>query len=89
MSRFSRVMSLLAVPVLFAACSPGSTDTPLSPSAPRHDGGLLVGGNAVPTDSTQPAPSSTTSASGGDGIGPAPGAVPPDTTGRGLLVGGN
>ncbi len=89
MSRFSRAVSLLALPVLFAACSLGSGDTPFSPTTPRRDGGVLVGGNAEPTDSTQTSTTSSTSTSGSD-TGLNPGAVPPDTTSRGgVLVGGN
>ncbi|HEV7586566.1 MAG TPA: hypothetical protein VGO40_00455 [Longimicrobium sp.] len=86
MSRFSRVLSLFAVPVLFAACSPGGSDTPFSPAEARHDGGIiLVGGNAVPTDSTPPAGTTTSSDPAAD-----PG-VAPDSTSRGgiILVGGN
>ena len=84
MSRMSRLVALLAVPVLVVACGPGSADTPFAPAPPRHDSGLLVGGNATPTppdegtsstSDTQPAPGDTTST---------PGAV-----GSGLLVGGN
>lgn len=86
MSRVARVMSLLIVPALFAACSPGATDTPLSPAAPRHDGGLLVGGNYVPPDTTTQGTTTTSTTSSSDGLDS--GAT--DSTSRsGLLVGGN
>ena len=67
MSRFSRMLALFAVPVLFAACSPGATDTPLSPPGPRHDGGTAtMGGNVTPpADSTTAGTTSTNSASSG------------------------
>ena len=88
MSRFSRMLSLFAVPVLFAACSAGSTDTPFSPEGPRHEGLTLIGGNAVPPDTTPTGTTSTTSTSDGGTAGN-PGAAP-DTTGRGVtLIGGN
>jgi hypothetical protein len=88
MSRFSRVMSLFAVPVLFAACSPGGTDTPLSPATPRFDGGVLVGGNVTPQDTTPTTTSTTSTSSGGTLDDPS---AEPDTTTRrgGVLVGGN
>lgn len=88
MSRFSRIVSLFAVPVLFAACSPGATDTPLSPATPRLDGGLLVGGNAVPTDSSQTTNTSTNSTETG-GTTDAPGGESGVANRGGLLVGGN
>ena len=85
MSRLSRVLSLFAVPVLFAACSPGSTDTPLSPTGIRRDGGSpLPGGNVTPPDSTT-STTSTTSAGGLDDP-----AEPDSTTlGGNPLPGGN
>ncbi|MFL5381541.1 MAG: hypothetical protein ACJ8GN_03380 [Longimicrobiaceae bacterium] len=92
MSRFSRVLSLFAVPVLFAACSAGGGDTPLSPAGPRHDGGIILnGGNAVPTDSTPPGTTSTTSTTStttGEGVEDTGTA---DSTSRGgiILTGGN
>jgi hypothetical protein len=89
MSRFSRMLSLFAVPVLLAACSSGGTDTPLSPTAPRRDGGsVLLGGNAVPTDSSQTGTSTSTSSGDGTDLNPADG---PDATNRGgsVLLGGN
>jgi hypothetical protein len=93
MSRFSRVFSLFAVPVLFAACSLDGTDTPLSPAGPRHDGGVtLLGGNAVPPDTTpnNNTTSTTSTSSGGEGLDD-PGAVPGDSASRGgvTLLGGN
>ena len=67
MSRFARVVSLFAVPVLFAACSPGSTDTPLSPAGPRHDTGTpVLGGNVTPPADSTATTTSTTSSSGGE-----------------------
>lgn len=90
MSRFSRVLSLFAVPVLFAACSAGGGDTPFSPAGPRHDGGVILnGGNAVPPDSTPTTTTtSTTSTSTGDGL---DAGTPTDSTSRGgvILNGGN
>jgi hypothetical protein len=85
MSRFSRGLCLFAVPVLLAACSAGGTDTPLSPTAPRHDdGGVpLMGGNATPTDSTQTTTSTTSTSSD-------PGLSDPTAADGGVpLMGGN
>jgi hypothetical protein len=86
MSRFARLVSLFAVPALFAACS-GTSDTPFSPATPRYDGGLLVGTNATPpSDSAQ----TTTSSTGGNSGGGLDSGAPNDSTGRGgLLVGTN
>jgi hypothetical protein len=91
MSRFSRVLSLFAVPVLFAACSPGATDTPLSPASPRHDGGSAgLGGNFVPPDTTSQGTTSSTTSASAEGTLGAPSAAT-DSTSRGgsAGVGGN
>jgi len=54
MSRWSRLVPVCAIAALLAACGGSGSDTPLSPAsvgAPRHDGGLGTGSNAVPSDS--------------------------------------
>lgn len=86
MSRLSRVLSLFAVPVLFAACSPGSTDTPLSPAGIRHDSGSpMPGGNVTPPDST------TSTTSTGTAYGGLDDPAEPDSTtlGGNPMPGGN
>jgi hypothetical protein len=84
MSRWSRLIPILAVTVLLAACGQGTGDTPLSPAAPatpRMDGGLLVGGNATPPGPGDGSSTTTTQST----------EAPGDSTARGggLLVGGN
>lgn len=85
MSRWSRLIPVLAVAALLAACSQDS-DSPLMPSGPRFDGGHLVGGNVVEPPTTTTSSGETTTASTDE----AP-TEPTDTTaGRGgHLVGGN
>jgi hypothetical protein len=85
MSRWSRLIPVVAGTVLFAACGQGSTDNPLAPAPARHDGGLLVGGNVTPPPDTTTKSTSTSNSTGTAETAPA------DTTtrGGGLLVGGN
>jgi hypothetical protein len=82
MSRWSRLIPILAVTVLLGACGQGAGDTPMSPAVPRMDGGLLVGGNSTP-----PGPGDGGSGTNSTQSTSAPG----DSTARGggLLVGGN
>jgi hypothetical protein len=64
MARWTRLVPAFAVALILAACGQGTSDTPLSPSGARHDGGgTSVGTNFVPPDSTQTSgnTSSTTS----------------------------
>jgi hypothetical protein len=80
MSRWSRLIPVVAGTVLLAACGQGSTDTPLAPPAALHDGGLLVGGNATPLPDGGTTTSGTSTTT-----------LPSDSTSKdgGLLVGGN
>jgi hypothetical protein len=84
MSRWSRLIPVAVVSVLLAACGQGVTDTPFSPAAPLHDGGLLVGGNVTAPGDTTGSGSTGSTTSTTD-------TAPADTTSRGggLLVGGN
>jgi len=78
MTRWYRIIPAVAVALLLGACGQDS-DSPMSPSAPRFDGGYIVGGNAEP-----PPPPPDSVASAGEG------AVLTDTTSRGgYIVGGN
>jgi hypothetical protein len=79
MSRWIRLVPVCAVSALLAACGSSGSDTPLAPAsavAPRHDGGLGMGGNYTGpgSDSTTTSHStaqndSTTLKSGGLGMG--------------------
>lgn len=75
MGRWTRIIPLVAIASILAACGENSAGNPVGPaSAPRMDGGGLgVGGNFVPTDSTQSSGSSSdteaTPGSGGLGVG--------------------
>lgn len=84
MSRWSRLVPILAVSVLLAGCGEGMGDTPLAPAgpnSPRMDGGLLVGGNATPPAPGEDEGTSTTSSNTS--------AADSTARGGGLLVGGN
>ena len=78
MSRWTRVIPMLAVSVLLAACGQESGDSPLAPEAPRTSTGWTVGGTATgtggegtkePTTSADAAPTDTTSRGGGWTVG--------------------
>jgi len=79
MSRWTRLIPMLAVSVLLAACGQESGDNPLAPEGPRTSaGGWTVGGNATgtgggettePTTSADAAPTDTTSRGGGWTVG--------------------
>jgi hypothetical protein len=80
MSRWIRLVPVFGVAALLAACGGSGSDTPLAPAsavAPRHDGGLGMGGNV-----TDPGPDSTTTSTNAES----------DSTtldGGGLGMGGN
>jgi hypothetical protein len=79
MSRWTRLIPMLAVSVLLAACGQESGDSPLAPEGPRTNaGGWTVGGTATgtggqetkePTTSADVVPSDTTSRGGGWTVG--------------------
>ena len=74
MSRWIRIVPLVAIVSVLAACGEHSAGNPMGPASPRMDGGGLgVGGNFVPTDSTQSSSSSNetdpATESGGLGVG--------------------
>jgi len=75
MSRWSRLVPVLAVSALLAACGGTGSDTPLAPAssaAPRYDGGLGMGGNYTGSDpdpTTSTHTDSTTLEGGGLGMG--------------------
>jgi hypothetical protein len=82
MSRFSRLIPVVAVTILLAACGQDGAN-PVAPDGPSLDGGILVtGGNRTEPDSTTGTPNSNAT---GDGE------TQTDTTGRGgiLVTGGN
>ena len=77
MSRFSRLIPVVAVTILLAACGQAG-DNPVGPAGPSFDGGPLVtGGNR--SDSTSTGTTGTTTT------------APTDSTNRGgpLVTGGN
>ncbi|HEX8393314.1 MAG TPA: hypothetical protein VF665_13305 [Longimicrobium sp.] len=87
MSRF-RIVSAVAVVLTLAACS-GSGSDPLGPErGPRMNGGLVVGGNDNPSDSTATNTNSAPSSSG-DNVPVQGDSVPPLNENGGLVVGGN
>lgn len=67
MARWNRIVPAFAVALVLAACSAGSSDTPLSPAAPHFDGsggGTTLGGNA--TGPGDPGTSTTTNTAASD-----------------------
>lgn len=81
MSRFSRLIPVVAVTILLAACGQAG-ENPIGPAGPSLDGGLpLTGGNKTDTTTV-----TTTSTDPGTGESP-----PSDSTSRGgiPLTGGN
>jgi hypothetical protein len=86
MARWTRLVPAFAIALVLAACGQGTSDTPLSPPAARHDGGgTTVGSNFVPPPDGSETTTSTTSTSTG------PTELPADSTSRtgGATVGSN
>jgi hypothetical protein len=86
MARWTRLIPAIAVTLVLAACGQGTTDTPLSPRAARHDGGgASLGGNFTPPPSDSSAATTTSSTSSGSTE------LSQDSTGRtgGASLGGN
>lgn len=82
MIRCSRLVVACAASLLVAACG-GSEPSPTAPEMElRRSGGFVVGGNAVPTDSTS-SPGTTSS------TGELEGDTATDRRGGGFVVGGN
>lgn len=81
MSRFSRLIPVVAVTVLLAACGQAG-ENPMAPAGPSLDGGIpIAGGNHTDPDSTTVTTSSTDPTQ----------APPSDSTSRGgiPISGGN
>jgi hypothetical protein len=86
MSRFSRLIPVVAVTVLLAACGQAG-ENPIGPSGPSFDGGIpILGGNNTQPDSTPSTGTTSGSTSTGE-----PETPPSDTTSRGgiPITGGN
>jgi hypothetical protein len=83
MTRRTRLFSALAVVLVLGACGQGGTDTPLSPSVPRMDGGgTSLGGNTVDPNGGSGGTNSTTTST----------SAPQDSVGAttgGTSLGGN
>lgn len=83
MSRFSRLIPVVAVTILLAACGQDGVG-PMEPAGPSLDTGVLTtgGNNTNPDSASTPASTSGPSTEGGE--------AQSDTTGRGVLtMGGN
>ena len=85
MARWTRLIPAFAVALVLAACGQGTSDTPFSPAAARHDGGgATVGSNFVPPSDGSESTSTTSTSDGST-------EVPNDSTSRtgGATVGSN